>query len=100
MIFTNYQFYMEEFCRLAEQYMDEGHPDYDAFVGPGNVIRKSARLGGGTSGTQPARDPQMPTYHLVGPDGRGITMVNIGIGPVQCQNDHRPPSPFSGRMPG
>ncbi len=89
-IFTNYQFYMEEFCRLAEKYMTEGHPDYTAFIGPGNVITRNARLGGGTSGTPPARDPQMSTYHLVADDNRGITMVNIGVGPSNAKTitDH------------
>ena len=89
-IFTNYQFYIEEFCRLAEQYMAEGHPDYTSFVGPGNVIRMNSRLGGGVTGTPPARDPQMPTYHLVADDSRGITMVNIGVGPSNAKTitDH------------
>ncbi len=89
-IFTNYQFYIEEFCRLAKQYMEAGHPDYTAFVGPGNVVTKNARLGGGTTGTPPTRDPQMPTYHLVADGNRGITMVNIGIGPSNAKTitDH------------
>ena len=32
-IFTNYAFYIDEFCRLAKQYMADGHPDYDASGG-------------------------------------------------------------------
>ncbi len=89
-IFTNYQFYMEEFCRLAEQYMNEGHPDYTHFIGPGNVIQTNTRLGGGTTGEPPPRDPQMPTYHLVAEGSRGITMVNIGVGPSNAKTitDH------------
>ena len=36
------------------------------------------------------RLPQMPTYHLKGPDGSGITLVNIGIGPSNAKTatDH------------
>ncbi|WP_127143432.1 AMP nucleosidase [Pelagibacterium montanilacus] len=89
-IFTNYQFYIEEFSRLAHQWMEEGHPDYDSFVEPGNVITLNSRLGGGTTGTHPARASQMPAYHLKGKNGRGITMINIGVGPSNAKTatDH------------
>lgn len=33
-IFTNYAFYVDEFCRIAMEHMANGHPDYDAFVEP------------------------------------------------------------------
>jgi AMP nucleosidase len=89
-IFTNYHFYIDEFCRMARAYMQDGHPDYDAFVEPGNAVTTNARLGGGMSGAPSARVPQMPAYHLIGPRGRGITMVNIGVGPSNAKTitDH------------
>lgn len=89
-IFTNYQFYMDEFCRLSKQYMADGHPEYDALVEPGNVITRNARLGGGTEGEPVGRTPQMPTYHLKSKHSRGITMVNIGVGPSNAKTitDH------------
>jgi len=89
-IFTNYAFYIDEFCRLAHQYMTDGHPDYEEFVEPGNVITKNQRLGGGTTGKHPPRAPQMPTYHLKSGKSRGITMVNIGVGPSNAKTitDH------------
>ena len=33
---------------------------------------------------------QMPAYHLVRDDGRGVTLVNIGVGPSNAKNitDH------------
>jgi AMP nucleosidase len=33
---------------------------------------------------------QMPAYHLVAPDGGGVTLVNIGVGPSNAKNitDH------------
>ena len=34
-IFTNYAFYVDEFSRIALQYMADGHPDYEEFVEPG-----------------------------------------------------------------
>ncbi len=89
-IFTNYAFYIDEFCRIAHGYMKEGHPDYDAFVEPGNFVTTNARHGGKSEGARAAREPQMPTYHLKAKDSRGITMVNIGVGPSNAKTitDH------------
>jgi len=89
-IFTNYQFYIEEFCRVAHQYMAEGHPDYDAFVEPGNVVTPNSRLNEKVGGMAPPRAPQMPAYHLKSSRRRGITMVNIGVGPSNAKTitDH------------
>jgi AMP nucleosidase len=100
-LFTNYQFYIDEFIRLGHEIMsrvpdpnapaDEDH--YIAFVEPGNVITR--RVGesvqpGDDLGAPPPRMPQMPGYHLVRADGSGITMVNIGVGPANAKTitDH------------
>ncbi|WDR05820.1 AMP nucleosidase [Devosia rhodophyticola] len=89
-IFTNYQFYIDEFCRVAQEHMVSGHQHYDSFIEPGNVVTKNSRHGGGTTGTHPPRIPQMPAYHLTAGRGRGITMVNIGVGPSNAKTitDH------------
>src|SRR6266700_15002 len=89
-IFTNYQFYVDAFVQLCQQRMASGQVGPDAFVGPGNVITRNARLGGGTTGTAPERMPQMPAFHLVEPGYRGITLINIGTGPSNARNvtDH------------
>ena len=90
-IFTNYQFYIDAFAQTCHERMAAGDPDYDAFVEPGDVTTTNSRLGAAkTSGTPPARLPQMPAYHLVGPDDGGITMINIGTGPSNARNitDH------------
>ena len=89
-IFTNYAFYIDEFCRVAHQHMRDGHPVYDSFVEPGNLVTTNARLGGGTAGSAAARIPQMPAYHLKADRSRGITMVNIGVGPSNAKTitDH------------
>jgi AMP nucleosidase len=86
-LFTNYQFYIDEFIKLGRAAMSEAGCEYTAFVEPGNVI---TRLGGATDGTPPPRLPQMPAYHLMRSDGSGITMVNIGVGPANAKNmsDH------------
>ncbi|KZE31723.1 AMP nucleosidase [Crenobacter luteus] len=87
-LFTNYQFYIDEFIRLGrERVADEGG-DYAAFVEPGNVITR--RGGKDAGGKAPPRLPQMPAYHLVRGDRGGITMVNIGVGPANAKTitDH------------
>jgi len=89
-IFTNYQFYVDAFVQLCRQRLASGQIGPDAFVGPGNVITRNQRLGGGTTGIAPERMPQMPAYHLVEPGYQGITLINIGTGPSNARNvtDH------------
>ena len=89
-LFTNYQFYIDEFVRLGRELMaapDTASDGYIAFVEPGNIVT----LRGGTAAEQlPVRLPQMPAYHLVRADRAGITMVNIGVGPANAKTitDH------------
>ena len=104
-LFTNYQFYIDEFVRLGHETMAHaadqaasGGPsaraqDYSAFVEPGDVITRRKGLPpqpGDDLGAAPPRLPQMPAYHLVRADGSGITMVNIGVGPANAKTitDH------------
>jgi AMP nucleosidase len=89
-LFTNYQFYIDEFIRLGHQLMRSPQSDYTAFVEPGNVLTPRDGSEALPSGTPPPRLPQMPAYHLVRPGGGGITMVNIGVGPSNAKNitDH------------
>jgi len=93
LLFTNYQFYIDEFIALGHAAMADPAGEYLAFVEPGNVVTR--RLGtpaqaGDDLGKVPPRLPQMPAYHLVRPDGSGITMVNIGVGPANAKTitDH------------
>jgi AMP nucleosidase len=85
-LFTNYQFYMDEFVALARELLADPDSGYEALVEPGNVITTRE----GTSGTPAARLPQMPTYHLIRPNHSGISMVNIGVGPSNAKTitDH------------
>ena len=88
-LFTNYQFYIDEFCNYARELMAKGGEGYSAFVEPGNVITRA----GDTSsceGAAPGKLPQMPAYHLAKPGHAGITMVNIGVGPSNAKTitDH------------
>jgi AMP nucleosidase len=100
-LFTNYQFYIDEFVRYGHELMqrapDPNNPQDDddciAFVEPGNVVTR--RVGQAVQaedvlGAVPPRLPQMPAYHLLRKDHSGITMVNIGVGPANAKTitDH------------
>src|SRR5690606_20875451 len=65
-LFTNYQFYIDEFAIYARELMANGGGGYDAFVEPGNIVTPA-----GESlpfdGPALARIPQMPAYHLKKP---------------------------------
>jgi AMP nucleosidase len=98
-IFTNYQFYVDEFVRLGLEMMQRTDDPalaairntYTAFVEPGAWVTPNANLGDEEpSGARPPRLPQMPAYHLKRADGSGITMVNIGVGPSNAKTitDH------------
>ena len=94
-LFTNYQFYIDEFVRLGHEAISAKEADqgYVAFVEPGNVVHRRAGSPAGAQddlGAAPQRLPQMPAYHLVRADGSGITMVNIGVGPANAKTitDH------------
>lgn len=71
-IFTNYQFYIDEFIKIGQA--RAGLDGYSEFIVPDTDKRL----------------PQMPAYHLKRADGAGITMVNIGVGPSNAKTitDH------------
>ena len=85
-LFTNYQFYVDEFESYARTALADTALGYTAFVATGNqiittpdgIIKPTIKL------------PQMPTYHLKRADGQGITLVNIGVGPSNAKTatDH------------
>lgn len=101
-IFTNYQFYVDEFVRLGHELMSQSDDEetvkersqYTAFVEPGNNVMYNANLNNEgrrkTEGKKLPRMPQMPAYHLQRADGTGITLINIGIGPSNAKTitDH------------
>jgi AMP nucleosidase len=85
-LFTNYQFYVDEFEVYARQALADPASGYTAFVAPGHqvITDPEAPL------TLLPRLPQMPAYHLKRADGHGITLVNIGVGPSNAKTatDH------------
>ncbi len=99
-IYTNYQFYIDEFVKICHDIMAQtDKPDlkrerseYTAFVEPGDKITGSLNGFGEADeqGVLLRRMPQMPAYHLKRKDGNGITMINIGVGPSNAKTitDH------------
>ncbi len=85
-LFTNYQFYVDEFEAFARAVLKDPENGYTSFVGPGNAEITTP------DGDIPPLEklPQMPAYHLKRPDGSGITLVNIGVGPSNAKTatDH------------
>lgn len=71
-IFTNYQFYIDEFVKIGESLA--GKDGHGEFIQP----------------DPDKRLPQMPAYHLKRKGHKGITMVNIGVGPSNAKTitDH------------
>ncbi len=88
-LFTNYQFYMDEFLEFAKQAVSDPASGYDAFIEGGNVMTLAGDKQP-SSGVPLSRQPQMPTYHLTRPDKAGITIINIGVGPSNAKTitDH------------
>ncbi len=85
-LFTNYQFYVDEFAAFAQEALNDSESGYAAFVAPGNRVSTKA-----VDVDMPAGNlPQMPAYHLKRRNASGISLVNIGIGPSNAKTatDH------------
>lgn len=89
-MFTNYQRYVDDFIAYGHRQLAEDSP-YTALVEP---LGRISTRGDNQSGALPEQAgghlPPMPAYHLVRPDGLGITLVNIGFGPPNAKTvtDH------------
>src|SRR5690606_41445116 len=82
-LFTNYQFYVDEFEDFARKALADPASGYTAFVAPGNHENTPA------DGDLPLlpKMPQMPSYHFTRRGGHGITLVNIGVGASHAKNE-------------
>ncbi|MGE0698562.1 MAG: AMP nucleosidase [Hyphomicrobiaceae bacterium] len=92
-LLTNYHRYVDQFVRWAAAGLSTGTARHQSLVLPGNVVvpagsyaMEAERL---IASSQWHRY-QMPAYHLTAPDGAGVTLVNIGVGPSNAKNitDH------------
>lgn len=90
-LFTNYVRYVDEFIDVALDILRKGEGDYTGFSAPGARYEPgplegaAEEIAGGSW-----RRHQMPAYHLMAPGHRGITLVNIGVGPSNAKTicDH------------
>ncbi|MCY4260816.1 MAG: AMP nucleosidase [Rhodobacteraceae bacterium] len=85
-LFTNYQQYVDEFIDYARRAIDSPASGYNTLVLPGNQVLHHAK----DPIIWPERLPQMPACHLTRADGRGISIINIGVGPSNAKTatDH------------
>ena len=90
-LFTNYVRYVDEFVRFAVGTLRDPDSRYTGLSVPGGTYDHGglddaeAQIAAGIW-----RRHQMPAYHLMTPDGDGITLVNIGVGPSNAKTicDH------------
>ena len=88
-LFTNYHRYVDEFVAWAGAQVGQGK--YTALAGAaGLYVDRSGVNASALVADSAWRRHQMPAYHLIAPDGAGITLVNIGVGPSNAKTicDH------------
>ncbi|TFI58499.1 AMP nucleosidase [Sphingomonas parva] len=91
LLFTNYVRYVDEFVRWAIEELRREDSPYEALSAPGGVfITRDTEGAEGKVAAGAWRKYQMPAYHLIAAEGRGITLVNIGVGPSNAKTicDH------------
>jgi AMP nucleosidase len=91
-LLTNYHRYVDQFVRWGREQLAAGSA-FSRVVLPGNVsiTRDHSRdVADALVASCEWHRYQMPAYHLVAPEGEGVTLVNIGVGPSNAKNitDH------------
>ena len=88
-LLTNYQRYIQEFIDYSAELIQKDD-DYTEIIGPQNkvIANKDGILLNKDELSQNL--PQMPAYHLKRKDKKGITFINIGVGPSNAKTitDH------------
>ncbi len=88
-LFTNYHRYVDEFVNWGAQQICEG--GYTGMTGAGGLSIADCTNNAQEQLNDTAwRKHQMPAYHLMREDKKGITLVNIGVGPSNAKTicDH------------
>ncbi|MEL6828688.1 MAG: AMP nucleosidase [Pseudomonadota bacterium] len=90
LLFTNYHRYVDAFCDWALAQLKNGSRYNQLAVAGGLVVDSDTDGAKEAIDAAPWRRFQMPAYHLTAPDGAGITLVNIGVGPSNAKTitDH------------
>ena len=87
-LYTNYQFYMDEFVDFAKQALGDPNSGYDSLVEGGNVVTMAGD-DKPISGSPVTRTPQMPTYHLTRPRQKRDNHDQYRCWPIKCQDHYR-----------
>ena len=91
LLFTNYHRYVDEFVRFAcAELKREGSP-YEALSCAGGLVLTRETADPDRAIADGAwRRHQMPAYHLMAPGRRGLSLINIGVGPSNAKTitDH------------
>ena len=90
-LFTNYHRYVDEFVRWSIAQLADPDSPYQALHCPGGVvITHETHDPERVAAESPWRRHQMPAYHLVAPARRGVSLINIGVGPANAKTitDH------------
>ncbi|MCA4823853.1 AMP nucleosidase [Serratia sp. JUb9] len=90
-LFTNYTRYVDEFVRWACSEIADPDSPYQALSCAGGIYITADTLSPEQAVSDLAwKNNQMPAYHLIGANGQGITLINIGVGPSNAKTicDH------------
>ncbi|UUL83617.1 AMP nucleosidase [Sphingomonas qomolangmaensis] len=88
-LFTNYHRYVDEFVQWGLGQLNTDSR-FTALSGAGGLYIEAGGDPDQIVTDSAWRRHQMPAYHLIAPDGTGITLVNIGVGPSNAKTitDH------------
>jgi len=91
-LLTNYHRYVDQFVRWGREQL-AGDARTARVVLPGNISIDGSHSREEADALVAACEwhrYQMPAYHLVAPEGEGVTLINIGVGPSNAKNitDH------------
>ncbi|MGE0629116.1 MAG: AMP nucleosidase [Hyphomicrobiaceae bacterium] len=91
-LLTNYHRYIDQFVQLGRRLL-AGEGPYSGLILPGNIALRRQHTDQEAEalvGSSQWHRFQMPAYHLTAPDGEGVTLINIGVGPSNAKNitDH------------
>jgi len=84
-LFTNYHRYVDEFVRWSLRQLRESDEYVELSVSGFVSVDRNTKNAEEKIANAPWQKYQMPAYHLRAKDGRGITLVNIGVGPTNAK---------------
>ncbi|MFI8415869.1 AMP nucleosidase [Serratia sp. NPDC078593] len=90
-LFTNYTRYVDEFVSWACREIADPASPYQALSCAGGIYITAETENPEQAVSDLAwKNHQMPAYHLIGANGQGITLINIGVGPSNAKTicDH------------